>query len=372
MGIWEMMRWKVALALCAAILVVGMPSAHGMSESSESVADLAEDLGNGVFLQTAVAPKPKVAKAKATTNSAKKSAGASTKAKAKSKAKAKAAQRKEKKSMKAVEKLLKNPIVDPQTEKAYKAAAISVAKSKKKIMSKLQGVEAILILTKRVNEKQAKKAAALATAAGDNERDAAAAMERAHKTRIGCVDIHTGLCLGVKIQGHCGIADYANSCKLSCHLCTNRHRIIMGSPREKKRKKEVERAGKHAARKKKRQEKRKVAEKNSKANKAKETKKKDVQKNKALKAAEKKSKAKEKLKKDKAKIAAKKVSDDQVKFRKERAKKEAARVKREKAGEKKAKKAQKAAAKRLKALRKRKGKYDAAMEKVQKAKKKLA
>merc|ERR1712199_114312 len=155
-----------------------------------------------------------------------------------------AAQRKEQKSLKAVEKLLKNPIIDPRTEKAYKAAAISVQKSKRRSVAKLQGVEAILIATKRVNKAQASKAAVLANAASDSARDAAGAMERAAKARAGCVDSHAGICLGVKVQGHCGIKDYAKACQLSCHICSKKRGFIMGSPREKRHKREVEKAGK--------------------------------------------------------------------------------------------------------------------------------
>merc|ERR1712216_104609 len=99
---------------------------------------------------------------------------------------------------------------------------------------------------------------------------AGTAMERAAKARAGCVDSHPGICAGVKVQGHCGIKDYAKACKLSCHLCTMTPAFVMGSHREKRHKAEVEKAGKHAAKKMARHEDKKIEKANKKAAKYKE------------------------------------------------------------------------------------------------------
>merc|ERR1712230_197907 len=101
--------------------------------------------------------------------------------------------------LRLVERLLKNPIIDPRTEKAYKRAAESVEKSKKKIKAKLANVEEMTIVADKL---------------------AGGAMERAAKARAGCIDSHPGICTGVKLEGHCGIKAYAKACPLSCHLCS--------------------------------------------------------------------------------------------------------------------------------------------------------
>merc|ERR1711959_239671 len=323
-------RRAAQVALLAAILFVTMPSTYGFSpdSTSEDVIHLAEDLGEATRKTVAVPVKPlkakKPAKVKATAK-AKKARGGKAKPKSSSGGTkkvsqpkvAKAAKKVSKKAtavlhknkqrdLRLVERLLKNPIIDPRTEKAYKRAAESVEKSKKKIKAKLANVEEMAIVADKVNEAQAKKAAALANAASGDEQLAGTAMERAAKARAGCVDSHPGICAGVKVQGHCGIKAYAKACSLSCHLCSIKPGFVMGSPRERKHKAEVEKAGKHAAKVKAAEEAKKIRERKSKASKAKE----------------KKGKDKEKLKKDKAKIKAKKVSDQQVKWAKERAKKE--------------------------------------------------
>merc|ERR1711959_471276 len=397
-------RRAAQVALLAAILFVTMPSTYGFSpdSTSEDVIHLAEDLGEATRKTVAVPVKPlkakKPAKVKATAK-ARKARGGKAKPKTSSGGTkkvsqthvAKAAKKVSKKAtavlhknkqrdLRLVERLLKNPIIDPRTEKAYKRAAESVEKSKKKIKAKLANVEEMAIVADKL---------------------AGTAMERAAKARAGCVDSHPGICAGVKVQGHCGIKAYAKACSLSCHLCSIKPGFVMGSPRERKHKGAVEKAGKHAAKVKAAEEAKKIRERKSKASKAKEKKGKDMQKlaeaaksleakkkklalakgvkekkmkqakNNALLAAEQSTKAKEKLKKDKAKIKAKKVSDQQVKWAKERAKKEQNRVKREKKREKAAKKAHKDAVKKLKAARKRKAKYAAAVEKLQKSKEKL-
>merc|ERR1711943_106690 len=84
--------------------------------------------------------------------------------------------------------------------------------------------------------------------------------------------------MGVKVQGHCGIKAYAKACSLSCHLCSIKPGFVMGSPRERKHKAEVEKAGKHAAKVKAAEEAKKIRERKSKASKAKEKKGKDMQK----------------------------------------------------------------------------------------------
>merc|ERR1719409_2725271 len=256
--------------------------------------------------------------------------------------------------LRLVERLLKNPIIDPRTEKAYKRAAESVDKSKKAIESKLAKVEQMSIVANKVNEAQAKQAARLANAAGSDQQLAGTAMERAAKARAGCVDSHPGICAGVKVQGHCGIKAYAKACSLSCHLCSIKPGFVMGSPREKRHKAEVEKAGKHAAKEKAHKEKKKIKERKAKASKAKEQRAKDMQKlaeaaksleqkrkklalakgvkekklkaakEQSLLAAEQQTKAKEKLKKDKAKMKGQKVSNNQVKWAKEKLKKDKA------------------------------------------------
>merc|ERR1711959_871026 len=419
-------RRAAQVALLAAILFVTMPSTYGFSpdSTSEDVIHLAEDLGEATRKTVAVPVKPlkakKPAKVKATAK-AKKARGGKAKPKTSSGGTkkvsqthvAKAAKKVSKKAtavlhknkqrdLRLVERLLKNPIIDPRTEKAYKKAAESVAKSRKKIKAKLADVEEMAIVADKVNEAQAKKAAALANAASGDEQLAGTAMERAAKARAGCVDSHPGICAGVKVQGHCGIKAYAKACSLSCHLCSIKPGFVMGSPREKRHKAEVEKAGKHAAKEKAHKEKKKIKERKAKASKAKEQRAKDMQKlaeavksleqkrkklalakgvkekklkaakEQSLLAAEQQTKAKEKLKKDKAKMKGQKVSNNQVKWAKERAKKEQDRVKRKKKREKAAKKAHKDAVKKLKAARKRKAKYAAALEKLQKSKEELA
>merc|ERR1711970_407462 len=166
------------VALLAAILFVTMPSTYGFSpdSTSEDVIHLAEDLGEATRKTVAVPVKPlkakKPAKVKATAK-AKKARGGKAKPKTSSGGKknvsqpkvAKAAKKVSKKAtavlhknkqrdLRLVERLLKNPIIDPRTEKAYKRAAESVEKSKKKIKAKLANVEEMAIVADKVNEAQ--------------------------------------------------------------------------------------------------------------------------------------------------------------------------------------------------------------------------
>merc|ERR1711959_722324 len=417
-------RRAAQVALLAAILFVTMPSTYGFSpdSTSEDVIHLAEDLGEATRKTVAVPVKPlkakKPAKVKATAK-AKKARGGKAKPKTSSGGTKKVSQthvakaakkvsekatavlhKNKQRDLRLVERLLKNPIIDPRTEKAYKRAAESVEKSKKKIKAKLANVEEMAIVADKVNEAQAKKAAALANAASGDEQLAGTAMERAAKARAGCVDSHPGICAGVKVQGHCGIKAYAKACSLSCHLCSITPSFVMGSHREKRHKGAVEKAGKHAAGKEARREAKKVREKQSKQSKAKEklekarqsranaknsleSKEKSLARSKGagerklkqakgqqLMAKEKEQKAKEKLKKDKAKLHAKRVSAAKVRLAKEKAKKQQERVKRNIKRAKAALKAYKKAKTKLSKARKRRSKYNAAMEKLGKARKK--
>merc|ERR1712159_919436 len=128
-----------------------------------------------------------------------------------------------------VERLLKNPTMDPKIERMHKRAAESVQKSKRKIEDSVAKVEEMAVLADKLS---------------------GAAAERAAKARKGCLDSHPGICTGVRIQGHCGIKAYAKACPMSCHRCAMDPSFIMGSPSEKRRKAEVEKAGKVAAKKK--------------------------------------------------------------------------------------------------------------------------
>merc|ERR1711966_159722 len=282
-------------------------------------------------------------------------------------AKGKAMVEQKKVDLKHVERLLKNPIISPVQEREFKKAEKAVAKAKSKIMSELASVVQMGIFSQRVTEVQAKKAASDAESASQYGQLAGGAMEQAAKKSRGCEDNHMALCLGVKMQGHCGIKAYAKSCKLSCNVCKKGVTFKFSSQKERDRKREVRAAARRAAasaekkiktketKTKAKVEKtktkmqaalRKEEEKREKLNQekarvaglsnAREGKKK-VAEAKVARAKEKSEKAKEQLKKDSRKLKPQKVSKSPLRSAKEIAKKKAATVKRVKAAEKKQK-----------------------------------
>jgi len=148
-----------------------------------------------------------------------------------------------------VRMLLRNPVLDPVQENAFKTAAIVVAASKKQLMTELETVEEMQVLTVKFSEAQAKKAAALAGKSAQQTLSAEDAVESAVKAS-GCVDQHAGICKGVQLQGHCGIEVYAQDCKVSCHLCSAPILPTAGTDSvasEEKQKYEIRRAGTTAA-----------------------------------------------------------------------------------------------------------------------------
>merc|ERR1711988_1888796 len=160
-----------------------------------------------------------------------------------------ALEKKKRRLLAGVQNLLKHPIVDPPQEKAFKKAKNVVDKAKKKIVNELTSVEEMYILSDRASELDAKTAAQNANWASHYAQLAGGAVERAFEASGGCLDSHVGICQSVQAQGHCGITAYAQQCKEACHLCySKRFDFPLGSSRERRRKREVQRAGRAAAR----------------------------------------------------------------------------------------------------------------------------
>jgi len=154
-------------------------------------------------------------------------------------------------TLKTIEKLLEQPIIDPRQADMYQKAAQTVQKAKQHIEKELQDVVKMQMLTQHVNEAQAKHAVGDSDGAGDWALSAGASVMSAATTGHGCQDSHPGLCAGVQVQGHCGIKEYAKSCPLSCHMCAMPAQFRMKNTHERADKEKEERAGKMAARKKK-------------------------------------------------------------------------------------------------------------------------
>jgi len=156
---------------------------------------------------------------------------------------------KQQQALRTIDKLMKQPIIDPRQAKMYKKSEAIVEKVEKHIKDDLMDVVQMRILTERVNEGQAKKAMGLAVDVDRWALSAGKSVTRAAQSDsggVGCQDSHPGLCAGVQVQGHCGIQAYAKACPLSCHMCAMPAKFRMGNSDERFQKVSEERGGKAA------------------------------------------------------------------------------------------------------------------------------
>lgn len=108
------------------------------------------------------------------------------------------------KTLRTIEKLMEQPIIDPRQATLYKDAQTQVEAVKKHIEGDLMDVVQMEMLSSRVNEAQAKHAMGIETDAANWAMKAGDAMVTAANGENGgveCVDAHPGLCAGVQIQG---------------------------------------------------------------------------------------------------------------------------------------------------------------------------
>merc|ERR1711939_1028264 len=127
-------------------------------------------------------------------------------------------------ALQAIERILHETVIDPKQAMRYKAAAETVKRVEENVKEDLMGVVQMKMLLARVNEAQAKKASGEDIDMDSWAHEAGASVDEVEEEEAAaapgtCFDTHSGLCGGIQSQGHCGIKEYAESCRLSCRIC---------------------------------------------------------------------------------------------------------------------------------------------------------